>query len=424
MTASRSIFSPVVTHLSNGISVICDVVPSVESCAVGVWISAGTRDERRNEAGVAHFVEHTSFRATANRTTQRIAREFENVGAYANAYTTKEETCYYVRTLSRHLPQVFRTLADVVLNPMFKDRDVEKERTIISEEIKSYEDEPEELIFDIGEQQQFGKHVLGVPIVGSLESVSKISADDVRDFHRKHYHAGAITICVSGNVDPEAFTALVVELFGGIQRNSSRYKRTTPPSVEPSTMTIHRSTQQAHALWHVRTQGHQAPDRWALQILNVILGDGMTSRLNVRLRESKGLAYSVYSQLQLFGDCGVFAIYLGVEERKLNKAQDMVARELRSLSDVGVTKAELARAKEQLRASKIMSLESLTQRMTMLGKGMLEDGEPEDPYKVLSFIDAVRLEELNRVAASICDPDLWSTCIIMPTNADADAVHL
>lgn len=423
MKASRSIFSPVTAHLSNGITVVCDVVPTVESCAIGIWISAGTRDEPKGKAGVAHFVEHTSFRATHHRTTQRIAREFENVGAYANAYTTKEETCYYVRTLSEHVPKVFRTLADVVLHPMFKDVDVEKERTIITEEIRSYEDEPEELIFDIGELQQFGSHPLGVPIVGSVDSVSKITADDIRTFHQKQYHAGSITICVSGNVDPEAFMSLVHELFGGLRRNSSRSKRKTPSVVDPSTMSVQKATQQAHALWHTRTSGHQAPERWALQVLNVILGDGMTSRLNVRLRESKGLAYSVYSQLQLFADCGVFAIYIGVDEKKLTKAQSMVAKELQQLAQHGVKRTELDRAKEQLRAGKIMSLESLTQRMTMLGKGVLEDGIPEDPYVTLAHINAVRLDELNAIAASCCDPEQWSTCLILPSGADLDAVQ-
>ena len=407
-------FAPRVETLSNGVTVVIDSVTSVDSAAVGVWINAGTRDEPRGKAGVAHFVEHTSFRRTPTRTTNRIAREFENVGAYANAYTTKEETCFYARTLSEHLPRVATVLADVVLHPVFDAGDVEKERTIITEEIRAYEDEAEEFIFDMGEQQVFGNHPLGPPIVGTVESVLHITADDVRAFHDAHYHAGALTLTVSGNVDADRFIEIASGLFetAAPRRRATRRQAPRHRTVEP--LTLRRPVQQAHVLWQARTPGLHDHARHALLLLNTLMGDGMSSRLNVRIRERKGLAYNIYSQLQLFGDCGVFAVYAGLDERHVSNVGAMLEQELSLLIERGVTRSELARAKQQLRASKIMSLESLSARMTMLGKGMLEDGQPEDPYETIARIDAVTLDEVHDIARRVLAPDMFHQCLVLP----------
>jgi len=413
---SRSLFSPQVTILDCGVPLITDNVPSVDSCAIGIWVQAGTRDEQRGQAGIAHFVEHTSFRRTKNRTTRRIARDFENVGAYANAYTTKEETCFYARTLREHAPSILRTLADVVLSPAFDRHDFEKERSIISEEIRSYEDEAEELIFDEAELQLFGKHALGNPIVGTLKSVASLTPQHVKDFHQRHYHAGSMVLTVSGNIDVDSFVRDANNALSGVTKPKRQTLRKAPDKIKPSEHILLRHVQQAHTLWHVRTPGFQKKDRFALMLLNVILGDGMTSRLNIRIRESKGLAYSVYSQLQLFKDVGMFSVYAGVDEKKLGKAMLMLEHELDLLGKDGVKRSELQRAKQQLRASKIMSLESLSARMTMLGKGMLDEGQPEDPMDTIDSIENVSLEEINALARRMCDPHRWSRCIIQPAK--------
>ena len=409
----RTVFDPGITRLSGGIPLVYDIVPSVDSCAIGIWVKAGTRDEPRGQAGVAHFVEHTSFRRTANRSTRKIASDFENVGAYANAYTTKEETCYYVRTLRKHVPSVLRTIADVVISPTFDERDIEKERSIITEEIRAYEDEAEELIFDEAEQQLFGDHPLGVPIVGTPKSVSRITAAQVKQFHSKHYHSGSVVLTVSGNVDIDSFAEQANEILRIPAKRTRPLKRTLPPATKPSGLVLMRPVQQSHLLWHIRTPGFHSKHRSALLLLNVILGDGMTSRLNVRIREAKGLAYSVYSQLQLFTDVGMFCVYAGVEANKFHKAMGMIEREIAILGKDGVKISELKRAKEQLRASKIMSLESLSSRMSMLGKGMLDEGAPENPFDTIARIDKVTLDEINEQARKICSRE-WSKCIIQP----------
>jgi predicted Zn-dependent peptidase len=416
-TEPHSGYKPEMFRLSNGIPVIIDIVPSVESCAIGVWINAGTRDEGRRKAGVAHLVEHTSFRRTATRTMARISKDFENAGAFANAYTTKEETCYEVRTLSDSFIPVFDTLADVVTGPVFAEADIQRERGIIIEEIKSYEDEAEEFIFDAGEAQIFGNHPLAVPIVGTVESVRTLSAADVRSFHDRYYHAKGMVITVSGNVDPDVVVRLAEKHFSSVPKGRVP-KRSKPTVLPPTAIELHRQLQQAHVLWQVPTPGQTWADRYALLLLSTVLGDGMTSRLNVRIRERRGLAYTVYSSVQLFTDCGTMAIYAGVEDSNIDTVHTLIRRELTELALHGITPAELARARRQVHASKVMALESLTARMSMLGKGWLEDGKPEDPREVHQRLTGVTLQDVQRVAEQLCTPEAWSTCTILPVHAE------
>jgi predicted Zn-dependent peptidase len=410
------IYAPVLHTLENGVRVVVDVVPTVASAAVGIWIEAGTRDEPRGQAGMAHFVEHIAFRRTTTRTANKIAQSFEDAGAYANAFTTKEETVYTARTLVTTLPNVFATLADVVLNPAFTQSDLEKEQRIIIEEIRSYEDEPEEHIFDLGEQLLFGTHPLASPIVGSVESVQRISRDAAMTFHAERYTADRIVIAVSGNVDVASVLKLAQQHFSSVPRAPRKRRRTAPKPLDMFDREIMRPVQQAHTLWQLRTPGSLAPERWALLLMNVILGDGMSSRLNVRLRESKGLAYSVYSQIQLFVDVGVWALYAGVEPKRRAAAAEMIAQELQKLRRGGISLRELQRAKEQLRASKLMSLESLSSRMSMAAKGVLDEHTPEDPTLVIKAIEGVNRSTINDLLATMCDPDLWSRCTLLPEH--------
>ena len=414
----RSLYNPTTHILGNGIVVVIDEVPSVESAAVGFWVRAGTRDEPRGRAGIAHMVEHTSFRRTGKRSSSKIARDFENVGAYANAFTTKEETCYYVRTLSDHMKPVLQTLADVVINPVFDAVDVDKERLIITEEIRSYEDEAEEYIFDLGEQQLFGQHALGLPIVGTAETVQRISVDDLQQFHNRHYHGGSIVVAASGNVNSARLLASMEQLSVDLPARQPRRRRTSPRALSPSSKTVEWNSQQAHVLWHTATRGQHSSDRAALTLLNVILGDGMSSRLNARIRETNGMAYTIYSQVQLFLDVGMLSIYAGMDDKNIGRAQSMIERELNKLRLEGVRPSELKRAKEQVRATRIMSLESLTSRMNLLGKGMLDDGHPEDPFRAIDESNAVTIDEINALAGRVCDPSNWHRLLLRPTEGE------
>ena len=313
------------------------------------------------------------------------------------------------------MPIVLSTLAEVALQPLFNAPDVEKERSIITEEIRAYEDEPEEFAFDAAERQLFGDHPLGMPILGTLESVERIASDDLLDFHAERYRASRMAVCISGDVDPDDFMDMVEATLVMPKDRKKAIRRTTPVPNKPDEVVVYKSVQQAHTVWHAPVPGYCASERHALMLLNVVLGDGMSSRLNSRLRESRGLAYSVYSQLQLFADCGVFAIYAALDDKHLLKAQDMIARELDLLASEGIRISELKRGKEQLRASKIMSMESLSARMNMLGKGFVEEGAPEDLFATLRDFDAVTLDDVNKVAARYCKSKKWSRYLLLPS---------
>lgn len=402
--------------LSNGLRLFSDYVSSVDSCALGIWVRAGTRDEQVGKSGVAHFVEHTSFRRTTSRTTSKISKDFENRGAYANAYTTKEETCYYVRTLREHLHEVTSTLSDVVVSPLFHEADIEKERSIITEEIRSYEDEPEEHIFDIGEQQLYPTHPIGSSIVGSVQDVEGLSRRDIQAFHKANYTVQNTIVAISGNHDIDTFARHLEDCMNTMPKGTKVEKRRAPKAARPSEKSIGIQTQQMHVLWQTPTQGYHHRDRFALQILNVVLGDGMSSRLNVQLRERRALAYSVYSQLQLFTDCGILAIYAGIDQRQHARFEKEVSSILTSIASNGITAAERNRAIAQLTASKLMSLESLTSRMTLVGKGMMEEGHPEHPIDTIESLSAVTLDDIQRIAQRICQPDRWSTTALIPST--------
>jgi predicted Zn-dependent peptidase len=416
----RTVFKPIVMTLSSGIQVIVDPVPSVDSVAMGIWVRAGSRDEPSRKAGVAHLVEHAAFRRTEIRSARRIAREFENVGAYVNAYTEKEETCFYARTLSSHAKRVLTTLADVVLHPVFDRADIEKERSIIVEEIRSYEDESEEFIFDEAERQLFGGHPLGVPIVGTIPSVQRLTDVDARAFHRKHYRAANMIVAASGNIDLTEFSELVERTFSSAPMRRSVTERTLPRKGAVVEDIRKHPSQQAHILWHRRTTGMRSRDRLPLQVLNAILGDGILSRMNYRIRETAGLAYSIYSQLQLFSDVGMLSIYAALDEENVRRTQSMIESELRKLMTDGVKRSELARAKEQISSARIMSLESLSSRMNLIGKGMVDDGRPEDPYAVIRSLQSLTMDRMNDVARRLCHPDDWSRLLLLP---DKDPHH-
>lgn len=415
---SRSLFVPQQHVLDNSVPVVIDSVTSVDSVAIGLWVRAGTRDEPRGKAGLAHMVEHMSFRGTKRRThirtSRAIAREFDNLGAYANAYTTKEETVYYVRCLRDHLPKVVGLLSDILVHPSLSADDLAKEREVIAEEIRSYEDEAEEYIFDLAEQYLFGNHPFGMPIVGTLESIQSLSTSDVRSFHRDRYTTSSVVVTVAGNVDVERFLDQVRSGLAYLPPGQHRHRRRKPHVRPAQDVRLPWQSQQAHVLWHRATDGHRSTSRAALSLLNVVLGDGMSSRLNIRVRESHSIAYSVYSQLQLFTDVGMLAMYAGMDERNIGRTERMFEQELVKLAAQGVRPSELRRAKEQVRASRLMSLESLSSRMSLLGKGMLDDRRPEDPFRAIDEVMAVSLDEINALCAAICDPATWHRLALVP----------
>ncbi len=404
------------TVLPNGVRIISEDVPGARSFALGIWIDIGTRDEQEDIAGISHFIEHAVFRRSSTRSSGQIAAQFESLGAYINAFTSKEQTCYYVRALSPHFTRCLDLLSDVVLHPLFRAKDVEKERTVILEELKSYEDEAEEFIQDCAEKALFGSHPLGFPIAGTQQSVARLKVKDLQAFHARYYVPQNIVIAVAGNIQHDVLVEQVRKLFRAASAKGVIAARSKARVVKTKRVELERPFSQSHLLLVRRTSGVRHAERWALSMLNTILGDGMSSRLHQRIRERQGVAYALYSSLQLLTDCGVLAIYAGTEHSKLSKTEDLVARELQLLAQKGVKNVELRRAKEQVKSSIIMGLESMSARMNSLAKAELEELHIEDVNDSLAAIDAVTLSEINAVCAAVCDPSTWTRVIIRGTS--------
>lgn len=406
--------------LPNGVRVLTEQVTGARSFALGIWVNVGTRDEQLATAGIAHMIEHLVFRRSTSRTSRQIASAFEARGAYVNAFTSKEQTCYYVRALAPHFAACLEVLADIVLHPVFDARDVEKERSVILEELKSYDDEPEELIQDVAEQRLFGSHPMGLPIAGHAHTVSAIRIADLRRFHRTWYRADNITVAVAGGMPHDEIVRAVEKVF--TQRRSARTtsdslpKRTLPKPRHSVSHEMERPFQQTHVCLVRRTPGVRHPDRWALTLLNTVLGDGMSSRLHQRIREKLGGAYAVNSSLQLLTDCGVMSVYAGVERSSAGRITQALTKELNLLAQSGVTLAELKRAKEQVKSGMMMSLESLSARMNALAKAELEEGVFEDVNDTLTAIDAVTLRDMAKAAAALGDASAWTRVRISGTE--------
>ena len=252
---------------------------------------------------------------------KKISMDFETEGAYTNAFTTKEFTCYYVRALKSHFKKTFGILADLIINPIFDENKVSKEKDVIIEEIKSYEDEPEEFIFDIGERVIYGEHSLAHPIAGYVETVENIRSGQLSDFHKKYYHPGNIIISAAGNLKHEELLKETEKLFGNIKSTGTENTLIKPEIVPAISETYKKSFQQAHLLMCRQSPGLDSDDRYPIAALNVILGDGLSSRLHMKLREDNALAYNVYSGIQMMADTGIFHIYAGIDSTKADKAK-------------------------------------------------------------------------------------------------------
>lgn len=403
------------TVLPNGVRVLTEEVPHVQSFALGIWVNTGSRDEAALQQGIAHFIEHLVFRGTGKRSARQIANYLESVGGYVNAFTTKEHTCFYVRALSKHFNKLCALLADVVLHPLLRPQDVEKERAIILEEMKSYDDEPEEVIFDYLDKVMFGKHPMAHPIVGTHQSVSSISMDDITAFHQQRYGSNAIIVSVAGNIPHGVVCSAVEQCMGDVPRVAMRQRR-APKQRAAQSIVLHKPIQQAHLALGALTPGASSNDFFTLAVLNTFLGEGMSSRLNQSIRERHGIAYTANSSVADMQDCCVLSLYAAMEPSNLAKTERLIERELEILRTREVGKAELQRAKEQVKSQLIMSFESMSGRMHTLAKSELYVGEYDAIDHTLAIVDAVSPEAIGALVHTWLAPNHWHKVVLLPSG--------
>jgi predicted Zn-dependent peptidase len=393
------------TQLPGGLRVITERVAGVRSASVGVWVGVGSRDEQPSVAGAAHFLEHLLFKGTPTRTALGIAEAVDAVGGELNAFTAKEHTCFYAHVLDTDLALAVDLVGDVVLRGSCASGDVEVERGVVLEEIAMRDDDPEDLLHDTFGTTLFGEHPLGRPIIGSVSSVEAMTRTQLHSFHRRRYTPERMVVSAAGNVDHDEVVRLVRATFAGhghptAEPEAPRRGRARLPG-RPGLSVVQRDSEQAHVVLGMRSMDRHHPRRWALAVLNAAVGGGMSSRLFQRVREERGLAYSVYSGVESHADAGAFSVYAGCQPDNLGEVVSVVQDVLEDVVVGGLSDAEVARGKGQLRGGLVLGLEDSASRMSRLGRGELSHGDHLDVEHTLECIDAVTAAEVGAVAADV-----------------------
>jgi predicted Zn-dependent peptidase len=401
--------------LPSGIRIVTEEIPYVRSVSVGVWLDVGSRDETESNNGISHFLEHMVFKGTKRYSTRQIARSLESVGGYLNAFTTKEQTCFYARVLDDSLPRALDVLSDLVQYPVLPGKEIEKEKRVILEELKNIEDDPDDLIHDYLDSSMFRKHPLGFPIIGRAENIRRFDRDDMLSFVRQHYSPTRMVVSAAGNLKHDAMVSLV-EKFFRLKSCGSDHRTRSPKHVHSTKQIFEKPISQAHVC--IGTLGYSVrnPLRYPLLVLNTLLGEGMSSRLFQNIREKYGFAYSVYSFTNFFSDSGSVGIYIGTDNSHINDSIELIAKELEKLRVKPVSTSELKRAKAQLKGSTMLGLESMSNRMMRLGSGEIYYGEFLTLDQILRDINAVTAEDVSNVSNKLLRIENFSTVIFKATN--------
>jgi predicted Zn-dependent peptidase len=390
------------TTLPGGLRVVTEYLPAVRSASVGVWVGVGSRDEGTTVAGAAHFLEHLLFKATPTRTAVDIAQSMDAVGGELNAFTAKEHTCYYAHVLDTDLALAIDLVADVVLNGRCAADDVELERDVVLEEIAMRDDDPEDALADMFMTALFGDHPVGRPVIGSVGSVSAMSRSQLHSFHVRRYTPERMVVAVAGKVDHGEVVALAREHFGA---RLVRGRRPVAPRKgagrvlgDPSLVMGSRDAEQTHVSLGVRTPGRGWEHRWAMSVLHTALGGGLSSRLFQEIREARGLAYSVYSSLDIFADSGALSVYAACLPERFADVMKITTEVLESVARDGITEDECRIAKGSLRGGLVLGLEDSGSRMSRIGRSELNYGVHRTIEHTLRQIERVTLDEVNAVA--------------------------
>lgn len=411
---SSPVASVQISRLPNGLTVISELVPSVRSVAVGLWVGTGSRDESKELAGISHFIEHLVFKGTKKRDYIEISKSLERVGGYLNAFTTKETTCFYARVLDEHLDIAIDVLTDLVFNPTFPPKELEKEKDVIIEEIKSIEDTPDDAIYEDFDKRVYGEHPFALPITGTEETVRSFTRSVVKTRLETHYATDAMILAAAGNVRHDALLKLAETYVPNARPVSKRHREPYSIAVyKPFEKRVAKPISQAHLLTGAPFERNDEAF-YATILLNMVLGGGMSSRLNLELREKHGLAYSVGSNFNSGDEVNLFTIYVGTDANKVDKARNLIWRELEKIAEKPISEKELRLSKAQLKGALMMSQESMTARMNHLARDLYYYGRFRSDSEVLERIDAVAPKQIRDVAQSLFKEDRFSTLVYVP----------
>lgn len=387
-------------RLPNGLSLLTESMPHVRSVSIGVWLRLGSRNEAARVNGISHFIEHLLFKGTANRTAREIALAMDSVGGHMDAFTSKEYTCFYAKVLDERVPVALDLLADIVQRPLFEATELERERKVVLEEIRMVADTPDELVYDLFSQLFYPDHSLGRPIQGTEASVGALTRRQLLAFFRQAYRPENMLIVAAGNLKHARLARQVKEAFAGLtKRQGSAARKVARPRPGGGMVTrTKRELEQLHLLLGLPAFAENLKQRYPLFVLNSILGGTMSSRLFQRIREERGLVYTVYSGVNSFADAGFLNVYAATRPEKGAEVLNLVRQELRDLRDNGPTKDEVRVAKENLKGSMMLGLESTNSRMSNLARQQIYYGRQLTLAETLAGLDAVTPRQVQGLA--------------------------
>ena len=397
--------------LPNGIRLLTERMPHVRSVSIGVWLARGSRHEPQAQSGIAHFVEHMLFKGTATRSAEDIAQEIDSIGGQMDAFTAKEYASYYIKVLDEHLPLAVEVLADIVMRPAFRREDIEREKKVVLEEIKMVEDTPDDLVHELFTEQFWADHPLGRPILGTKETVEALTADALRTYFTRTYSAPNLIIAATGNIEHEAVKALVSRMFEGVPLQGDPLSD-VPPETSSAIIIRNKDLEQSHVCLGTPGYRQDHDARYASYVLNTILGGSMSSRLFQNVREKRGLAYSVFSGLSAYRDAGSMTIYAGCANEAVGELIDVVIAELRRIKQEPPPASELQRAKDHLKGSLMLNLESTSSRMSQLARQEIYFDRQCDLDETLQGVERVTGADVERVAHDLfADGSLAATVL-------------
>ncbi len=409
----RSLSEPFRERLANGVTVIGECIPNVESVAIGVWVSCGSRDERKDENGLTHLIEHMVFKGTEHFTAEELVGTIEGNGGYINAFTTKEFSCYYAKVFSSELTQAVRVLSDLVISPRFTSSDLENERKVVLSEMQEVYDDPEDWGMDFIEEKIYEGNSLSMPIIGRAGTLRSFDTQDLRRFHSKNFTAERVVISAAGNFDKDFLLGLADRYFAPLQKSSTVYMRRRPSAKRKGSYTIRRGGgRQAHLILGGDGPGLDHPARYAASMVGVILGDGSSSRLYKEIREKDGLAYSIYSYGSAYVDTSVTGVYACTATRDFALAEKKIHSAIEEFVRNGPTREEVERARAQLKAGIIFSLENPWDRASMFARDEICYSSVTGFSESLESIEKVTETDVAQAAVDLTKAGLASVKIL------------
>ena len=407
--------------LKNGLTIIGEEIPYLKSISLGVWVKAGSIMETKENSGVSHFIEHMLFKGTTIRTSKELAREIDNLGGVINAFTSKECTCFYVKLLDEHINIGIDVLSDMILNSRFDERDIKKEKSVILEELKMYEDSPDDLVYDLLLENIYKDHSLGMNILGDRQSLKNLKRESILDYYNEYYVPNNSIISICGNFKFEEIVKQIEEKFKTWQPKSVD-TTTTKPNFNPCIVKKNKDIEQVNLAINLdaipMTNNREV---YALSVVNNVFGGSISSRLFQKIREEKGLAYSIYSSQTLYEDCGELGIFASTSTENIQEVYKYILEEIELIRNEYISPQEIHESKEQLKGSYMLDLESTSSRMMSNGKNLLMRNKVDDEQDIIDYINAVEYDDVVKIIKKVFNTENMGVCIV---GKDVENINL